>query len=180
MRSTAYVIALALCTALAVCAVTPAQKGKTTSTKKTAKKSTAKSPKSGSKTGTGKQTASRQTSSSKSSTKKNLSKKTASSYRRSSQREPDAERYKEIQQSLANKGYFTGPVNGTWGSESVEALKRFQRDQHIDDDGKLGSLSLIALGLGPKRGGTDSGPAEKPADRLPVNSPLPEFGRTEQ
>jgi hypothetical protein len=33
----------------------------------------------------------------------------------------------------------------------VDALKRFQRDQNIGDDGKLGSLSLIALGLGPKR-----------------------------
>ncbi len=57
----------------------------------------------------------------------------------------------EIQQSLATKGYFAGPVNGTWGADSVEALKRFQRDQNIGDDGKLGSLSLIALGLGPKR-----------------------------
>jgi peptidoglycan hydrolase-like protein with peptidoglycan-binding domain len=76
----------------------------------------------------------------------------ASSYRRSTQREPAPERYKEIQQSLADKGYFAGPVNGTWNSDSVEALKRFQRDQNIGDDGKLGSLSLIALGLGPKRG----------------------------
>jgi peptidoglycan hydrolase-like protein with peptidoglycan-binding domain len=64
---------------------------------------------------------------------------------------PTPERYMEIQQALADKGYFNGPANGTWGPESVEALKRFQRDQNLDPDGKLGSLSIIALGLGPKR-----------------------------
>ena len=57
----------------------------------------------------------------------------------------------EIQQALADKGYFNGTVNGTWGPDSVEALKRFQQDQSLDPDGKLGALSIIALGLGPKR-----------------------------
>jgi hypothetical protein len=38
----------------------------------------------------------------------------------------------------------------------VAALKRFQRDQNIGDDGKLGSLSLMALGLGPKRGSAET------------------------
>jgi peptidoglycan hydrolase-like protein with peptidoglycan-binding domain len=167
LRSTAYVIALAISTALVVSAVTPAKKAKPTSTKKTtAKTSTAKSSKSsGNRTASGKQSAAaKQVSSKKGSAKKTSTKKTASSYRRSTQREPAAERYKEIQQSLADKGYFSGPVNGAWGSESVEALKRFQRDQNIGDDGKLGSLSLIALGLGPKRGGSDAGAVEKPAN----------------
>jgi Putative peptidoglycan binding domain len=87
------------------------------------------------------------------SAKSKSSKQTASTkgYRRSTQKEPAPERYQEIQKSLADKGYFGGPVNGSWGPDSVEALKRFQRDQNIGDDGKLGSLSLIALGLGPKR-----------------------------
>ena len=57
----------------------------------------------------------------------------------------------QIQQALADKGYSTGPVNGAWGPESVEALKKFQQDQNLAVDGKLGALSLIALGLGPKR-----------------------------
>ena len=126
-------------------AATPAKK-KTSARKATAKVSAAKGSKAKSKSGAAKSTAG----------KKSKSSKTASTrYRRSSQREPDPSRYKEIQQSLADKGYFNGPVNGNWGSDSVEALKRFQRDQNIGDDGKLGSLSLIALGLGPKRGGTE-------------------------
>lgn len=157
MRSIAIVIALAFSTALAVWAATPApkSKGKTTGAKKTtAKKSAAKSSKSApKKAASGKPSASaKQPSSKKTSGKQASSKQAAARYRRSTQKEPAPERYKEIQQSLADKGYFAGPVNGAWGSDSVEALKRFQRDQNIGDDGKIGSLSLIALGLGPKRG----------------------------
>jgi Putative peptidoglycan binding domain len=160
LRSVAIVIVLAFGTALAVWAATPAPKGKS-SAKKTAKKSTksaAKSSKSApKKAASGKQSAStKQASSKKTSGKHTPAKTAASSYRRSTQREPAPDRYKEIQQSLADKGYFAGPVNGTWNSDSVEALKRFQRDQNIGDDGKLGSLSLIALGLGPKRGAEKS------------------------
>jgi peptidoglycan hydrolase-like protein with peptidoglycan-binding domain len=65
--------------------------------------------------------------------------------------QPSPERYKEIQQALAAKGYFTAEPDGTWGPASVESLKRFQHDQKLLEDGKIGSLSLIALGLGPKR-----------------------------
>jgi peptidoglycan hydrolase-like protein with peptidoglycan-binding domain len=70
---------------------------------------------------------------------------------RSFQQAPTADRYKEIQQALASKGYFKGEPNGAWGPESADALKRFQSDQNLMPDGKIGSLSLIALGLGPKR-----------------------------
>jgi hypothetical protein len=70
---------------------------------------------------------------------------------RSVQQVPTPERYREIQQALSDKGYFQGEVNGTWGPGSVDALKRFQKDQNLTDSGKLDSLSIIALGLGPKR-----------------------------
>lgn len=73
--------------------------------------------------------------------------------RRSSQQQPTPERYREIQQALAERGYFSGEADGNWGADSVDALKRFQREQNLTDDGKLGSLSLIALGLGPRRVG---------------------------
>jgi murein L,D-transpeptidase YcbB/YkuD len=70
---------------------------------------------------------------------------------RSRQQTPSPERFKEIQQSLASKGYLHGDPTGEWGPDSVDALKRFQTDQNLMPDGKIGSLSLIALGLGPKR-----------------------------
>jgi peptidoglycan hydrolase-like protein with peptidoglycan-binding domain len=64
---------------------------------------------------------------------------------------PTKDRYQQIQQALAGKGYYAGEPNGVWGSDSMDALKRFQADQNLTPDGKLTSLSLIALGLGPKR-----------------------------
>lgn len=63
---------------------------------------------------------------------------------------PSTDRYREIQQALLEKGYYTGVVDGTWNAESQEALRRFQTDQNLTGTGKLDSLSLIALGLGPK------------------------------
>jgi len=84
---------------------------------------------------------------------------------RSSQQAPTPERYKEIQESLASKGYFKGEATGEWGPDSEDALKRFQTDQNLTPDGKLNSLSLIALGLGPKRLTAQSSPqpAAEPA-----------------
>ena len=66
---------------------------------------------------------------------------------------PDPERYQQIQQALADRGYFKGQVNGEWGDDSVDALKRFQADQKLDDDGKISALTLTGLGLGPKHAG---------------------------
>jgi peptidoglycan hydrolase-like protein with peptidoglycan-binding domain len=78
---------------------------------------------------------------------------------------PTKDRYQQIQQALASKGYYSGEPNGAWGPDSVEALKRFQADQNLAPDGKLGSLSLIALGLGPKRLSAQS--AAQPAHAAP-------------
>jgi len=84
--------------------------------------------------------------------------------RHSYQAAPTPDRYKQIQQSLADKGYFKGQVDGRWGTDSVDALRRFQRDQNLDADGKIGSMSLIALGLGPKRAYAQAKPAAQPGD----------------
>lgn len=77
--------------------------------------------------------------------------KTSRAASRSYQQAPTPDRYKEIQAALASKGYFKGEPNGEWGPDSTDALKRFQSDQNLMPDGKVNSLSLIALGLGPKR-----------------------------
>jgi len=71
--------------------------------------------------------------------------------RRSYQQAPTPERYREIQQALVSKGYLKSEPNGEWNQDSQDALKRFQAEQNLTPDGKLNSLSLIALGLGPKR-----------------------------
>jgi len=79
--------------------------------------------------------------------------KTAADWR-SRQLAPTPERYKEIQTALAQRGYLNGSPNGVWDASSAEALRRFQQDQNLEPNGKLNSLSLIALGLGAKRGNT--------------------------
>jgi len=154
LRSRAIVVVVALSAAFALLAATPSKKPKPTGAKKTARKATTPSASKAKGTASGKKTAGKKASAKSTSKQKQASTR----YRRSSQREPTPERYQEIQQSLADKGYFVGPVNGAWGSDSVDALKRFQRDQNIGDDGKLGSLSLMALGLGPKRGTSGTEP----------------------
>jgi peptidoglycan hydrolase-like protein with peptidoglycan-binding domain len=107
------------------------------STKKAAQSSTAKKP----------------AAKTSSKSKKGKSSKQSARNRRSAPRQsaPTAERYREIQQALTDKGFGAGPADGVWGTEWVDALKRFQTNQNLNSDGKLGSLSLIALGLGPKR-----------------------------
>ena len=70
---------------------------------------------------------------------------------RSTQKAPSPERYKEIQQALASKGYLQPDASsGVWDNSSVSALKKFQEDQSLEPSGKLDSLSIIALGLGPR------------------------------
>jgi len=134
---------LALGLVAALCgAVLPAQ----TASKRSTKKKPASSKTS---------SASKKTSASKTT----ASKKKTVVVRRVVQQQPTPERYKEIQQALADKGYFHGPVDGAWGADSTDALKRFQREQNLEDDGKIGSLSLIALGLGPQRGTASASPA---------------------
>jgi peptidoglycan hydrolase-like protein with peptidoglycan-binding domain len=63
---------------------------------------------------------------------------------------PTPDRYKEIQGALAQKGYLHGEATGVWNQDSADALRRFQQDQNLQASGKLDSLSIIALGLGPK------------------------------
>ncbi len=63
---------------------------------------------------------------------------------------PSSDRYKEIQDALAAKGYLKSPATGVWDQESQDAMRKFQADQSLDATGKLSSLTLISLGLGPK------------------------------
>jgi hypothetical protein len=74
---------------------------------------------------------------------------------RNRQLAPTSTRYREIQEALAGKGYLQPTdVTGQWSQTSTDALKHFQADQNIESSGKINSLSLIALGLGPRHENT--------------------------
>jgi len=128
----------------------PVAARKKSSSKKTVAKTTAKS------TTTGKGT-------------KGARKSTKTTWR-NRQSAPTPERYREIQQALAAKGYLrTDQVTGTWTSDSADAMRKFQTDQKLDSSGKINSRSLIALGLGPKPAAAEAKPTvgqePPPADK---------------
>jgi len=90
---------------------------------------------------------------------------------RTRQLAPNPDRYKEIQRALAAKGYLKAAPSGVWDNESADALRHFQQDQDLEPTGKLNSMSLIALGLGPKHEG---GPAPAtPKGIQPPQNPTP-------
>ena len=81
---------------------------------------------------------------------------------RNRQTAPTPERYKQIQDALVAKGFLSQEdATGGWGQNSADALKKFQAAQNIQSTGKIDSLSLIALGLGPKH---DNAPPPKPPE----------------
>jgi hypothetical protein len=80
---------------------------------------------------------------------------------RNRQATPSSDRYRAIQNALVAKGYLPAEaVTGAWDQASADALKKFQSGQNLDSTGKINSLSLIALGLGPRHDSNSTKTAE--------------------
>jgi hypothetical protein len=86
------------------------------------------------------------------------------------QTQPSPERYKQIQQALIDKGFLDGEPSGQWDQRSIDALKKFELSQQLKDDGKIDSMALIGLGLGPKRTPLPT----SPLPGAPVPPPAPQ------
>ena len=56
---------------------------------------------------------------------------------------------REIQTRLKNWGYYSGAVDGVYGSKTEEAVRWFQRKNGLSVDGQVGNLTLAALGISP-------------------------------
>ena len=56
---------------------------------------------------------------------------------------------REIQTRLKNWGYYTGTVDGIYGSGTEEAIKKFQKKNGLAVDGQTGDKTLAALGISP-------------------------------
>ena len=54
---------------------------------------------------------------------------------------------RQIQQKLSNWGYYKGSIDGIYGSQTVEAVKYFQRKNGLTADGIAGPATLRALGI---------------------------------
>ena len=53
----------------------------------------------------------------------------------------------QIQTKLSNWGYYSGAVDGVYGSKTTAAVKYFQRSNGLTADGKCGPKTLAALGI---------------------------------
>ena len=63
---------------------------------------------------------------------------------------------REIQTRLKNWGYYSGSVDGVYGSRTEDAVRWFQRRNGLSPDGQVGNLTLAALGI-PASGGGGGG-----------------------
>ena len=54
---------------------------------------------------------------------------------------------KELQRRLKQWGYYSGSVDGIYGSKTVEAVKKFQRKNGLTVDGIAGKSTYAALGM---------------------------------
>lgn len=59
----------------------------------------------------------------------------------------------QIQTRLKEWGYYSGEVDGVYGSKTEQAVKYFQSTNGLSADGQVGNQTLAALGMTP----TDSG-----------------------
>ena len=62
-----------------------------------------------------------------------------------------------IQTKLKNWGYYSGAVDGIFGSATTRAVKYFQRTNGLTADGIVGSATLRALGMATSSGGSSGG-----------------------
>ena len=54
---------------------------------------------------------------------------------------------KLVQQKLKNWGYYTGAVDGIYGSKTKSAVIKFQRNNKLTVDGIIGNKTLKAMGI---------------------------------
>ena len=62
----------------------------------------------------------------------------------------------QIQTKLKRWGYYTGSVDGIYGSKTVEAVKYFQRKNGLTVDGIAGPKTLSAMGINSSSGSSSS------------------------
>jgi len=67
---------------------------------------------------------------------------------------------RQIQTNLKKWGYYTGEVDGVFGSRTEAAVKKFQQRNGLSVDGKVGPQTLSALGISAGSSGGGGGSAD--------------------
>lgn len=76
----------------------------------------------------------------------------AASYKRGS----SGETVSKIQETLKNQGFYSGAVDGVYGSGTEQAVKAFQQAYGLSVDGKAGTHTLAAMGISEQQQGSAS------------------------
>ena len=99
---------------------------------------------------------------------KTSAKKSSKTKKVKGQAAPTPDRITEIQSALAKKGALTGEPSGKWDDSTVEAMKKFQTDNHLNPTGKIDAPTLQKLGLGSETAGiaAPTPPPNSTANRL--------------
>ena len=67
---------------------------------------------------------------------------------------------RDVQQALKDRGYYTGTVDGIYGTGTYNAIVAFQRDNGLTADGIAGTDTLAALGISVGTGTSNVGENE--------------------
>ena len=59
----------------------------------------------------------------------------------------DSATIQRVQRALNDKGYNAGPIDGTYGASTQDAVRRFQQASGLPATGELGPTTLSALGV---------------------------------
>lgn len=86
-------------------------------------------------------------------------------------------RVKGVQEQLKSAGIYTGRIDGKMGRKTEQALRRFQRKNHLEATGKLDEQTIGAL----QNGATQSGTTQSGSSGVtPGAGAQPQAGATDQ
>ncbi len=71
---------------------------------------------------------------------------------------------KKMQTKLKNWGYYTGAADGIYGTNTVKAVKLFQKRNNLTVDGVAGPKTLSAMGISSSGSGTNNGGTSTSSD----------------
>jgi hypothetical protein len=77
----------------------------------------------------------------------------------------DQDNIKKVQQTLRDKGFDPGPIDGHMGSQTREAISQYQKSENLPVTGHLDAETAGKLGVGPESVGGDFKAAGKDVGR---------------
>jgi peptidoglycan hydrolase-like protein with peptidoglycan-binding domain len=84
------------------------------------------------------------------------------------QSDPYTDLNKQVQETLRERGFYSGPVNGDVGPNTQAAIAQFQLSWPLPVSGMLDADTLAALGIQPAADASAGASAEAPQQAAPA------------